>query len=306
MTDWANVLARFALYLDLMLMFGLPLFALHSLRGQERSSGIASRLIVITVCMAVLGMVLSCAGLAVMTKAMTGALTYDDIERHTYQMMVTETAYGIACLVRLLALLAYVLVGLSMKQHPMLRFVLLSLSGAIAVATLAWGGHGVMDEAIRGYFHLLADIVHLIAGGAWVGALAAFLLMLQVSHQTTRDHIDTLSRALNGFAAVGTVIVVLLIVTGLVNYWMIVGPTISGLFSTLYGFLLLAKLTLFAGMLGLAAANRYRLSPVLGKRMDNSNQVAAMKMLRRSVVLETICVFLILGAVAWLGTLAPA
>ncbi|MFX5578711.1 CopD family protein, partial [Acinetobacter baumannii] len=61
----------------------------------------------------------------------------------------------------------------------------------------------------------------------------------------------------------GTLIVGSLVITGALNYWLIVGPTVTGLFSSPYGQLLIAKLGLFGLMLALAAANRYRLSPLL-------------------------------------------
>ena len=49
----------------------------------------------------------------------------------------------------------------------------------------------------------------------------------------------------------GTVIVGSLLITGALNYWLIVGPTVTGLFSTPYGQLLIAKLVLFGMMLAL-------------------------------------------------------
>ncbi|TWI49269.1 putative copper resistance protein D [Pseudomonas duriflava] len=60
-----------------------------------------------------------------------------------------------------------------------------------------------------------------------------------------------------------TVIVVVISLTGITNYWLIVGPTLSGLVSSMYGQLLLVKLALFVLMLGLAAANRFHLSALL-------------------------------------------
>ena len=39
MSDSINIVVRFALYFDLMLLFGLAIFGLYSLRGKERISG---------------------------------------------------------------------------------------------------------------------------------------------------------------------------------------------------------------------------------------------------------------------------
>jgi len=103
----------------------------------------------------------------------------------------------------------------------------------------------------------------------------------------------------------GTVIVGSLLITGALNYWLIVGPTVTGLFSTPYGQLLIAKLVLFGMMLALAAANRYRLSPILERAHVFGEHQEAVEALRRSLFFETACACLILALVAWLGTLGP-
>ena len=110
--------------------------------------------------------------------------------------------------------------------------------------------------------------------------------------------------ALTGFAVAGSIIVALIVVTGFINVWMIVG--VEGalrLPTTLYGKLLIAKLALFVAMLGLAAANRWRLTPRLAWASDND--VGGVRALRISIALETGAALLILALVAWLGTLSP-
>lgn len=70
--------------------------------------------------------------------------------------------------------------------------------------------------------------------------------------------------ALESFSLVGSVIVGLIVITGLMTGYMLVGPAnLLSLPKSLYGQLLLAKLALFAAMLALAAANRWRLTPAL-------------------------------------------
>jgi hypothetical protein len=76
-------------------------------------------------------------------------------------------------------------------------------------------------------------------------------------------------------------------------------------FSSPYGQLLIAKLGLFGLMLALAAANRYRLSPLLERVHVSGEHATAIAALRRSLFVETCCAFLILALVAWLGTLGP-
>jgi putative copper resistance protein D len=105
-----------------------------------------------------------------------------------------------------------------------------------------------------------------------------------------------------GYAAVAT-----LVGTGLVNGWLLVG-SVSGLFQTSYGRILLGKLVFFAGMLALATANRFWLVPGMeaaraagpgGREMWRSR-------LRTHVLGEQALGLLVLLSVSVLGTIRPA
>src|SRR3546814_3640414 len=77
---------------------------------------------------------------------------------------------------------------------------------------------------------LSPDIVHLLAAGAWIAAILALgTLLLRAHRSMVRDDAEHLHRALARFATVGTLAVALLVVTGLVNSWLLVG--IGGLTS---------------------------------------------------------------------------
>src|SRR3546814_11704396 len=68
-------------------------------------------------------------------------------------------------------------------------------------------------------------------------------------------------RALAGFAGAGTLLVALIVLSGLVNGLILVGfDNVGELGTSLYGQLLVIKLVLFGGMLVLAASNRFRLT----------------------------------------------
>jgi putative copper resistance protein D len=177
----------------------------------------------------------------------------------------------------------------------------------VALATLAWTGHGSVDEGSIGWLHLSADILHLIASAAWVGALLGLILLVtRPIARVDSDHLNLTHRALHGFGTIGTIVVSTLIVTGLVNSWLLVGfANVLTLPTTLYGQLLIAKLLLFTAMLVLAALNRFRLTPAFELSIARADHLGALVALRRSLALETTLVVVILGLVAWLGTLAP-
>jgi putative copper resistance protein D len=101
--------------------------------------------------------------------------------------------------------------------------------------------------------------------------------------------------------------VALLTVTGLGNSWFLVGPDrLASLPQTLWGQLLIGKLVLFALMCGLAAMNRFRLTPALDAAFDEGTGVASpLGRLRRSVLLETLAGALLLALVAVMGVQAP-
>lgn len=303
--DWPTVLVRFALYLDLMLVFGVPFFALHALRGDERRSSFATSMLHAAAGGALIGLLLSLCSLAMMAKALSGVAQYADLDAETLGMVVTATDFGLAWSARMVALLAVLLAVPLCGRRRTACLGIVTVAAAVALSTLAWAGHGAMDEGARRYLHLGADIAHLIAAGTWVGALLAFLWIAVRARRAAPENLAMLSRTASGFAFAGTLVVATLVLTGALNYWLIVGPSLAGIVSTAYGVLLLAKLGLFGAMLGLAALNRYRFSPRLAARLTSGDSEPAASALRRSLWLETGCAAAILALVAWLGTLSP-
>lgn len=104
----------------------------------------------------------------------------------------------------------------------------------------------------------------------------------------------------------GSIIVALVLGSGLVNSWMLVGPqNVLSLHTTLYGQLLIAKLFLFAIMLAVAATNRFTLTPALERALQGGGIYRARRRLQISLIIELSLAAAIIGLVAWLGTLEP-
>ncbi|MCP1487158.1 Copper resistance protein D [Pseudomonas fluorescens] len=286
MGELINIVLRFALYVDLLLVFGLALFALYSaetlLRFRPMLRG-----------MALIGALLSVAGLVLMTSAMSGETALAALWPPV-QMMVLETDVGLAWAVRMTALIVVVI-------RPGLW--LASFAGAIALASLAWSGHGAMDEGALRFWHFLSDILHLLAAGAWLGAMLALVLIAR--GLVDEAHIRSLAFAVRRFEWVGAAIVLTLSISGVVNYLFIIGPRLDEVLLGTYGMLLAIKVLLFAAMLVLAALNRFHLGPALAQALRDGQHVVAVNALRRSVVVELAIALLIVALVAWLGTLSP-
>lgn len=286
MAELINIILRLALYVDLLLLFGLALFGLYSfnavLRFQPMLRGLA-----------LIGTLLSVAGLVLMTRAMSGETEFSALWPHL-QMMLLETDVGLAWALRIIAL-SVVLIRPGVW--------LASMAGAVALASLAWNGHGAMDEGSLRFWHFLSDILHLLAAGAWLGAMLALVLMARGRIDESR--LRLLMHAVKRFEWVGAAIVLTLSITGVVNYLFIVGPRLNEVLLGSYGVLLAIKVLLFAGMLVLAALNRFQLGPALAQSLRNGQPVIAANALRRSVLLELVIALLIIAIVAWLGTLSP-
>lgn len=174
----------------------------------------------------------------------------------------------------------------------------LTLAVAIALtALIAYSGHAAGTPGAAGVVHLASDMLHLAAAGAWLGALPGLALLL-VAAATGGDAWQAAAVvAVRRFSTLGIAAVATLIVTGAINSWNLLdGP--RDLIATAYGNLLLAKLALFAIMLGFAAINRLRLTPRLP-------QHRAMTALVRNTMAEIVLGLGVLGVVAALGVTEP-
>ncbi len=300
MLEVAVVALRWLQYSGAVVLLGAPLFLLYSFRGTGgHDLRWARPTLIFSAASVALGAI---AALVAQTAVMAGSLS-EAVKPASLSFMVTGTALGMAMVARAATALLGLLAIALMKPCRAL-WALTAAVGLVAAASFAWTGHGAATEGPGGPVHLVADIVHAIAAALWLGALAALTILL-----TRRAGPGDLSvhRALHGFAGLGTLAVGLLVLTGLVNSWFLIGPDrIAGLGASLFGQLLIAKLALFALMLALAAGNRFRLTPALGSVLAlGEDPRQALHRLRRSVVVETLVGAVLLALVALMGTLAP-
>lgn len=305
MPDALLVTSRLALYLSLALAFGLPVFVLQAVKGGRSGSPITRRLVRLTGVSALLALAASGLGLWAMARGMSDsgnpAAVLDVVG-----ILLTQTSVGMAWDIRVVSLLFAAGVAFLVSGRQRTGIGAQAMLGGVALATLAWAGHGAMSEGALGWLHLGSDIVHLLIAGAWVGAIVALtLLAIHAAGQEGSETVRLLSGAASGFARFGTLIVIVLVVSGTINYLLIIGPSLNGLIDSLYGRLLLAKLGAFAGMLVLAAANRFRHAPVLERALDDGDTSAAIRTLKQSLWAEMSLAILVLVLVAWLGTLNP-
>lgn len=303
MSDWPLVAIRLALYGDLGLLFGIPLFALYGMADKAQRDLLP--VAIVCAALAAGGLLLGSLGFATVTASMSGT-SVADLDPAIARMLLTQTSMGWAFLGRSAALALAFAITLRGRPVSVHRLVLLASFGAFAVSTLAWSGHGAASEGALGLIHLGGDIVHLLASSAWIGGLAMLVLLVMPRPSLTIERVHAAHAALAGFSRAGSMIVGLIVATGLINGAFLVGAgNIATLGHSLYGQLLLAKLLLFGGMLGCAVLNRYRLTPRLADAIGRDAPAHALVALRRSMALETALAIAVLGLVSWLGTLEP-
>jgi putative copper resistance protein D len=208
-------------------------------------------------------------------------------------LLLTETQFGHVWIAR--AFLA----GLLFCALWLGRQKLMAVAAICLMGSLAWSGHAAGSPGTVGDIHLINDILHLFAAGAWLGGLLPLSLLLVLPvRQKDPALASTLQVATRRFSMLGLLSVATLLATGLVNTWMM-ADSLNSLLATDYGNLLLLKIALFVAMVAIAAINRVRLTPRLPK-------TDAVHRLDRNTRVELALGLAIIAAVGVLGVLSPA
>jgi len=181
------------------------------------------------------------------------------------------------------------------------------LAAAALIAALAWAGHGAATEDVPfDSIHLPADILHLLAAGAWLGALLPLVILLAQARRDSSPEAVAVARAATlRFSTLGLSCVGTLFVTGVVNTWFLSG-SVPALLGTLYGQLLLVKIALFATMIAVASVNQRRLLPRLADvASDAALRLRAVRQLSRNASIEASLGVFVLAVVGIIGVLTP-
>lgn len=169
-----------------------------------------------------------------------------------------------------------------------------ALASGLAVVVQAWHLHAAAMVAGISLL-LVAEVLHVLAGAAWLGSLAPLALLVGTAPAQT------------GFAAsrryspFGTACVAVLAITASAQGKLLIGSW-HGLAATPYGWMALVKLALFAALVGCAWRNHFALTPPLAR----SDALPARRALMRSIALEAAFGVAIVLAAAILASLPPA
>jgi putative copper resistance protein D len=274
--------------------------------------GPAARLtFVASVCVAI-AIASAVAWLLIESANMSGAPLAVALDRQTLATVLGQTLFGRIWICRL-AISALLVVALLVARRrsrrlagPMLPVLGTVLAGAYAM-TLAWTGHATAETGVDRTVHLTSDALHVLAAGAWVGALPALIAVLRRATDAQEEW-ALAAFATRRFSTLGVLAVAALLLTGVVNAFYLVG-SVAALFGTTYGRLLMCKLLLFAFMLALAALNRLREMPQLPGRtpvLGDESMRKAVARLRRNATMEIAAGVAVVGIVSVLGITMPA
>jgi putative copper resistance protein D len=148
-----------------------------------------------------------------------------------------------------------------------------------------------------------------VAAAAWLGSLVPLALVLNAARAKADEVSIAVARtATQRFSSLGIASVGTLVITGVVNSWVLAG-SVEALIKTDYGRVLSLKLLLFLAMLSIAAVNRLRLTPALpregmGMEREGAGSVV-FRQLRNNSLIEAALGLIILYLVGILGTLPP-
>ncbi|HZY99052.1 MAG TPA: copper homeostasis membrane protein CopD [Candidatus Baltobacteraceae bacterium] len=223
-------------------------------------------------------------------------------------IVLSQTRFGVDWVIRagLIVVLAGCLVVQARTRKHAAGWVGL-LAASAFIASLAWAGHGAATEDVPfDAIHAPADVLHLLAAGAWLGALLPLAILLAQAWRDKSPQAVAVARTVTlRFSVLGLLSVGTLIVTGIVNTWFLAG-TVPALLGTLYGQLLLVKIALFATMIALASVNQRRLLPCLAD--SASEDTLCMQVCRqvyRNASIEAGLGVFVLGIVGVIGILPP-
>jgi putative copper resistance protein D len=288
--DETLVLSRLLHFTATFLLFGASAF-LWKMAPAELSDRLEARLTPVLNLAVIVAAVTSIAWLMLVAGSM-GEGWEDTVRAVTLREVLLETRFGNVWLVRLgliAMLIATVVLGGGYRSRDAV------VASGLVVASLGLVGHAAMDAGLLAVLRAINHAGHLLSAGLWVGGLVPLAVVLGEGRSAKLDMVST---TLRRFSGMGHVVVAVVIATGAINTWFILGGWSINVGST-YQSLLLAKILLVIAMVVLAIINRYAFLPRL--RSNNS----AFRQLYRSTLIEIFLGLMAIGLVSYFATLEP-
>jgi putative copper export protein len=231
-----------------------------------------------------------------------GSGGFEDSSAFFFGTQVGKIGLLRCCLLILLA--GYSAFRIYRNTHRLSRSSFLQLIESVLVlmqlVLLSWLSHAAAVVGPSGGLQLANDILHLTSIALWPGALVPLWLFLRQSVPAPVKQ-DALLR----FSSVAFIVAPLVGTTGILSGYFRVHSMVP-LFTTTYGRYILFKAACFFVLIGLGAANRFRLIPaIVGKAPEAPSSIENWRKVRRNVLIEQVIFLVVLWAVARLVLLPP-
>ena len=263
------------------------------------------RLLQLSVASALVAVLAGLVWLALETAAIAGVSSLPGVAR-ALPLVIAHTRFGPFVLARLGILLGATIVMMAGNA---------GLCAALSLTVVALAPEGFISHAgamggTMGLWLMIAEAIHILAAAFWIGGLMPLWLSIRMLPP------DRAARLCQRFSPVGTTCVLALAGSALAQGVVLVG-SLSGLLASLYGRLVMVKAALFLLALGLAAINRWWLTPRLAvsssatpaqhdfaqpRPADHSR---IQRSLARSVAVEALLGLAIIVAAAFLASAMP-
>ncbi|HET9652625.1 MAG TPA: copper homeostasis membrane protein CopD [Usitatibacter sp.] len=248
------------------------------------------------------------AWLALEAQSMSGLPLREALALDTLRAVLTQTAFGELWLARIVILFVAAAALPALRERvgrtPRWALPVAFAASALVLASLAGTGHAAAGQGAELMARLLADALHVLAAGAWLGTLPPLVMVTgDAVRRGDAEAFRVAREATERFSTLGVASVGTLVLSGFANASYTLHG-IAGLFTPGYGAMLTAKLMLFAFMISFAAVNRMWLTPRLAMRPREQVR-ASLRALRRNASAELLLGLAILGLVAQLGITMP-
>ena len=176
---------------------------------------------------------------------------------------------------------------------------MLLMLGAAALLSCSIGSHaGAVPGSV---WAVLVDYIHLLAASAWIGGLVLLPFMFwQVRQSPAETDRRPLWAMVRRYSYLASFAVFVLIITGLFNGLVHI-PTLASLTDTTYGRVLLLKVLILAGALGIAFFN----NRLVHRQTDHLHTGADLQRFNRQINLEALVSLTLMLSVAVLVQTQP-
>jgi copper transport protein len=295
-----NSLARAFSFVGLLVLIGATAFRALVLRG-AREINVAMRermerrAAVIGFAASVLVIVSAVARLYLESEMMTAmpgmqAMSMTDMAMHTRWGFALRLELGAA----LVALASFALAARRVRG----AWFIATIMAILLAATPALAGHAAASPRFTSLM-IATDFLHVLGGASWLGSLFA-VMFVGVPICLTLDGVErwsSVASLVNSFSPIALASATLVVASGVIASWVHL-ESLSALWQTAYGQVLLVKLFLVAITLTIGAYNFRRVQPQLANEAGSAR-------LRRSAALELTVGFLILLVTGLLTGISP-